>query len=48
MNKYIETLKDSAIDKVDFFGGKASRYEGALNVDTQAERGFKGTIDDFI
>ncbi|MBT1705808.1 hypothetical protein [Chryseosolibacter indicus] len=32
---------------LDFFGGRVSKYASALNIDPQAEKGFKGTIQDF-
>jgi RHS repeat-associated protein len=32
---------------IDYFGGQASKYEGALNVDTQALKGVKTTISNF-
>ncbi|MGN6641306.1 MAG: RHS repeat domain-containing protein [Mucilaginibacter sp.] len=33
---------------LDFFGGSTSNTRGAINIDPQAQSGFKGTIEEFV
>jgi RHS repeat-associated protein len=40
-------FKGTGHKMLNFFGGKISKYTSALNIDPQAEQGFKGTIQQF-
>jgi hypothetical protein len=42
-----KVFRGTGVKVLDFFGGKISRYANALNIDEQAEKGFKGSISAF-
>ena len=48
ISKNIKNIAQFGFKKLDIGGGFKSKQVDALNIDPQAESGFKGTLDDFI
>ena len=48
LSKGIKNLAEYGFKKLDIGGGASSKYSDALNIDPNAESGFKGDLGDFV